>query len=74
MTGWRIGYAAGPKWIIDAAAKIQSQTTSNPASISQRAATAALKGGIDEVNEMKAAFETRRRLFMYEQLIQYRRS
>lgn len=67
MTGWRIGYAAGPKWIIDAAAKIQSQTTSNPASISQRASVAALKGGLDEVNKMKAAFETRRD-FMYEQL------
>lgn len=60
MTGWRIGYAAGPKWIIDAAAKIQSQTTSNPASISQKAATAALTGDHTVVNEMRQEFEKRR--------------
>ena len=44
MTGWRIGYAAGPKEIIKAIAKIQSQSTSNPTSISQAAAVEALNG------------------------------
>ena len=43
MTGWRIGYAAGPKEIIKAIAKIQSQSTTNPSSISQAAAVEALK-------------------------------
>ena len=44
MTGWRIGYAGGPKDIIKAIAKIQSQSTSNPSSISQAAAVEALNG------------------------------
>ena len=44
MTGWRIGYAGGPQWIIKAMAKLQSQSTSNPCSISQAAATAGLNG------------------------------
>jgi aspartate aminotransferase len=44
MTGWRIGYAAGPKDIIKAIGKIQSQSTSNPSSISQAAAVEALNG------------------------------
>ena len=44
MTGWRIGYAAGPKEIISAIRKIQSQSTSNPSSISQAAAVEALNG------------------------------
>lgn len=66
MTGWRIGYAAGPKWIIDAAAKIQSQTTSNPTSISQKAATAALNGNHKVVNEMRDEFE-KRRDFLYKE-------
>ncbi len=60
MTGWRIGYAAGPKWIIDACGKIQSQTTSNPTSISQRAANAAIRGNHDVIDKMKAEFEVRR--------------
>ena len=47
MTGWRIGYAAGPKEIIKAMAKIQSQSTSNPTSISQAAAVEALNGTQD---------------------------
>ncbi len=67
MTGWRIGYAAGPKWIIDACAKIQSQTTSNPCSISQKASVAAINGSMDVVNEMKAEFK-KRRDFMYQEL------
>src|SRR3546814_9700378 len=43
MTGWRIGYAGGPQWIIKAMSKLQSQSTSNPCSISQAAAVAALR-------------------------------
>ncbi|MFN8672215.1 MAG: pyridoxal phosphate-dependent aminotransferase [Candidatus Sericytochromatia bacterium] len=67
MTGWRIGYAAGPKWILDAANKIQSQTTSNPASISQKGALAGILGGKDFIETMKKAFVDRRD-FMYEEL------
>jgi len=59
MTGWRIGYAAGPQWLIQAMKKIQSQSTSNPASISQAAAEAALNGPMDKVNEMLKAFKER---------------
>ena len=59
MTGWRIGYAAGPAKIIGAMKKIQSQSTSNPASISQAAATAALDGPQDCVQEMVTAFKER---------------
>ncbi len=59
MTGWRIGYAAGPAEIIAAMKKVQSQSTSNPASISQAAACAALKGGNDCIGEMITAYESR---------------
>jgi len=59
MTGWRIGYAAGPETLIKAMKKIQSQSTSNPASISQAAAQAALEGGQQCVTEMLQAFKTR---------------
>jgi aspartate aminotransferase len=59
MTGWRIGYAAGPKDIIDAMMNIQSQSTSNPSSISQKAALAALTGPQDFRQEMLAAFKER---------------
>ncbi|MEQ6884552.1 pyridoxal phosphate-dependent aminotransferase [Salicola sp. Rm-C-2C1-2] len=59
MTGWRIGYAAGPAEVIGAMKKIQSQSTSNPASISQAAATAALNGPQDCVGEMLKAFRER---------------
>ena len=59
MTGWRIGYAAGPAKIIGAMKKIQSQSTSNPSSISQAAATAALDGPQDCVQEMVTAFKER---------------
>jgi len=61
MTGWRIGYAAGPAPIIQAMSAIQSQSTSNPASISQKAAIAALRSGGAFVAEMVAAFDQRRR-------------
>ncbi|MCX7817390.1 MAG: pyridoxal phosphate-dependent aminotransferase [Syntrophales bacterium] len=60
MTGWRIGYAAGPKDIIDAVTKLQSQNTSNPNSIAQKASLAALKGDQTSVTEMVSQFEKRR--------------
>nr|WP_026179889.1 pyridoxal phosphate-dependent aminotransferase [Hahella ganghwensis] len=59
MTGWRIGYAAGPAKVIGAMKKIQSQSTSNPASISQAAAVAALNGPQDCIREMVAEFKKR---------------
>ena len=60
MTGWRIGYAAGPKEIITAIRKIQSQSTSNPSSISQAAAVEALNGQQNFINERAEAFKERR--------------
>ena len=60
MTGWRIGYAGGPAWIIKAMAKLQSQSTSNPCSIAQAAATAALNGPQDFLEERNEAFRERR--------------
>jgi len=59
MTGWRIGYAAGPAEIIKQMRKIQGQSTSNPCSISQAAATAALNGDQSCVGEMCTAFKER---------------
>ena len=59
MTGWRIGYAGGPQPLIQAMKKIQSQSTSNPSSISQAAAQAALEGDQTCVQEMLNAFKTR---------------
>ncbi|MES9887387.1 MAG: aminotransferase class I/II-fold pyridoxal phosphate-dependent enzyme, partial [Candidatus Sedimenticola sp. 6PFRAG1] len=59
MTGWRIGYAAGPATIIKAMKKIQSQSTSNPTSISQVAAQAALEGPQECIGEMLVAFKER---------------
>jgi aspartate aminotransferase len=60
MTGWRIGYAAGPKEIIKAIAKIQSQSTTNPSSISQAAAVEALNGTQDFIKERAISFQERR--------------
>ena len=60
MTGWRIGYAAGPKEIIKAIGKIQSQSTSNPSSISQAAAVEALNGEQNFIRERSDAFKERR--------------
>lgn len=60
MTGWRIGYAAGPEEIIGAITKIQSQNTSNPASISQKASVAALNGDQSVVAMMVKEFKKRR--------------
>ncbi len=59
MTGWRIGYAGGPKTLIQAMKKIQSQSTSNPTSISQVAAQAALEGDQGCIGEMLKAFKER---------------
>ncbi len=64
MTGWRIGYAAGPKELITAMANIQSQSTSNPCSISQKAAVAALRGGDAFPRQMVVEFDRRRRLMV----------
>jgi len=60
MTGWRIGYAAGPKEIIKAISKIQSQSTSNPSSVSQAAAVEALNGNQDFIQKRSDAFKERR--------------
>ena len=60
MTGWRIGYGAGPKDIIKAVAKIQSQSTTNPSSISQAAAVEALNGKQDFISIRSKAFQERR--------------
>ena len=60
MTGWRIGYAGGAAWLIKAIAKLQSQSTSNPCSIAQAAATAALNGDQSFLAERNAAFQVRR--------------
>ena len=62
MTGWRIGYATGPKELIKGIAKIQSQSTTNPNTIAQYAALAALNGPIDFLAENNAAFVRRRNL------------
>jgi aspartate aminotransferase len=62
MTGWRIGFAGGPVPIIKAMMKLQSQSTSNPCSIAQAAATAALNGPQDFLRERNAAFQRRRDL------------
>jgi aspartate aminotransferase len=67
MTGWRIGYAAGPKDLIAAMTTVQSQSTSNPTSISQKAAAAALNEGDAFIKEMVAEFDQRRR-YMVERL------
>jgi aspartate aminotransferase len=60
MTGWRIGFALAPKPLIDAMMKLQSHTTSNPTSISQKAAIEALRGSQDSIPVMLAEYRTRR--------------
>jgi len=67
MTGWRIGYAAGPEEIISGMRKVQSQSTSNPCSISQVAAEEALKGDQSCINTMVVAFK-KRHDYMVEEL------
>jgi len=64
MTGWRIGYAAGPRDVIKAIDDLMSQTTSNPCSVSQWAALAALDGPQESVKEMVDAFAERRQLLI----------
>ncbi len=67
MTGWRIGYLAGPEDLVKAMRKVQSQSTSCPGSVSQAASVAALLGPQDCVEEMRRAFKARYE-FMYEAL------
>ena len=64
MTGWRIGYAAGPQKLIDAMITVQSQSTSNASSISQAAAVAALNGPTDFIPRNVATFKQRRDLIV----------
>jgi aspartate aminotransferase len=64
MTGWRLGYCGGPKEIITAMTTIQGQSTSNPSSIAQKAATAALNGDQTCVQEMNKHFKTRHDFFI----------
>ncbi|HUS45019.1 MAG TPA: pyridoxal phosphate-dependent aminotransferase [Phycisphaerae bacterium] len=67
MTGWRIGWAAGPENLIQAMGNLQSQSTSNPASISQYAALEAVSGSQETVAKMREEFD-RRRLYMLDRL------
>ncbi len=64
MTGWRIGFAAAPEWIIKGMNKLQGQYTSGPCSVSQKAAEAAYRGDQACVEEMRLAFERRRDLIV----------
>ena len=64
MTGWRIGFAAGPRELIRAMTDVQSQVTSNPSSIAQWAAVEALAGPQDEVAKMAGEFDRRRRVIV----------
>ncbi|MDP4803775.1 MAG: pyridoxal phosphate-dependent aminotransferase [Candidatus Nanopelagicales bacterium] len=64
MTGWRVGWMAGPADVIKAATNLQSHATSNVANVSQIAALAAVSGGLEAVDEMKLAFDRRRLLIV----------
>lgn len=64
MTGWRIGFIAGPQWIVSACNKLQGQYTSGPCSVSQKAAEEAYVGDQAPVEEMRKAFERRRDLIV----------
>lgn len=64
MTGWRIGYIGAPKWIADACDKMQGQFTSAASSISQKAATAALKSGVEFQDMMRQTYKRRRDLVL----------
>ena len=64
MTGWRIGFAAAPEWIVKGMNKLQGQYTSGPCSVSQKAAEAAYRGSQDCVEVMRQAFERRRDLIV----------
>lgn len=67
MTGWRVGWLAGPPDVVAGAVNLQSHSTSNVANVSQAAALAALSGGLDDVVRMREAFDRRRR-YMHAQL------
>jgi aspartate aminotransferase len=64
MTGWRLGYTAGPKPLIAGMNLVQDQSTSNPSSISQKAALAALKGSADTITTMVDEYRARRELIV----------
>ncbi len=64
MTGWRIGFIAGPQWIVSACNKLQGQYTSGPCSVSQKAAEAAYVGTQEPVAKMREAFQRRRDLIV----------
>ncbi len=64
MTGWRIGFIAGPEWIVKGCNKLQGQYTSGPCSVSQKAAEEAYIGSQECVDEMRKAFERRRNLIV----------
>ncbi|MEV8374423.1 pyridoxal phosphate-dependent aminotransferase [Kribbella sp. NPDC056861] len=64
MTGWRVGWMIGPKDVIKAATNLQSHQTSNVCNVAQRAAIAALTGDLSAVDEMKLAFDRRRKLMV----------
>ncbi|MEE1923325.1 pyridoxal phosphate-dependent aminotransferase [Pseudomonas sp. 148P] len=64
MTGWRIGFATGPRWLLEAMEKLQGQQTSGACSIAQHAALAALRGPKDFLQESRAAFQRRRDLMV----------
>ena len=64
MTGWRIGFIAGPEWVVKAVNKLQGQYTSGPCSVSQKAAEAAYTGTQEPVEVMRQAFERRRDLIV----------
>ncbi|MCQ2608483.1 MAG: pyridoxal phosphate-dependent aminotransferase [Bacteroidales bacterium] len=66
MTGWRIGYIAAPEWIAKACIKLQGQVTSGVCSVAQKAAVAALNGGLEYPLQMTAAYKRRRDLFIAE--------
>src|SRR5262249_54224269 len=59
MTGWRLGYAAGPEWLISAMSKLQGQTTSGPTSFVQTAAVAALRGPQGAGEQMRRTYQAR---------------
>ena len=64
MTGWRLGYAGGPEWLINAMLTLQSQSTSNPSTISQAAAIAALQGGNDFMKTWLVSLASRRKMVL----------
>ncbi len=65
MTGWRIGYAAGPEWLITAMGNLQSQSTSNPTSIAQKGAVGALRFGQPFIQHMQKELDTRRQAIVH---------